>query len=77
MTVQTTDGQPVSKDVTKDDAKAMADAYVKGATIDDLAAEYGYTPLEVSQVVVKEPADTTTVLQSDESQKPETTKKGK
>lgn len=64
--------------VSKDDSKALRDAYIKGATIDDLAVEYGYTSLEVSEIVVKEvPASDGNGLQADQPEPAQPTKKGK
>lgn len=73
--MNTTDQEP-AKTVTKEDSKAMSDAYNKGTSIDDLAVEYGYSSKEVEAAVVKPvEAPETNGLQSDQSED-DTTKKG-
>ena len=72
------DGAVAAKktEVSKDDVKALNAAYVKGATIDDLAVEYGYTPKEVENAVVTPPApDPEPLTQAAQDDTP--TKKGK
>lgn len=65
-------------EVSKADATAMKSEYVKGATIDSLADNYGYDSTEVEAVVVKdvEPA-TDNGLQADQPDEQPATKKGK
>lgn len=75
--MSTTDDTP-TKDVNKSDVKAMSDAYNKGATIDDLAVEYGYNTKEVEAAIVT-PVEATdgNGLQSEQPEEQEAPKKGK
>lgn len=62
----------------QDDAKAMKDEYVKGATIADLAAKYNHSEQEVTDTVTAEPKADELPTQADEDSKPtDETKKGK
>lgn len=65
--------------VSKDDVMILKDKYVKGATIDDLADKYGYTPLAVSNAVVDDvPAPSELPTQAELDAEPaKTVKKGK
>lgn len=63
----------------QDDAKVMTSEYIKGATISDIAAKYGYSDQEVLEVVTKDVAqDENLPTQAQEDAKPaEETKKAK
>lgn len=50
----------------QDDAKAMTDEYVKGATIADLAVKYNHSEQEVLEVVTKDGEAEPTVLQAEQ-----------
>lgn len=72
--------QPIEKKnkVTKDDASKMKEAYVKGATIDELADIYGYESQAVSDAVVNDvPAPQALPTQAELDASPAPAKKGK
>jgi hypothetical protein len=59
----------------KVDTKSLTDKYVKGATPDDLADEYGITSQEVVDIVTRDVPVTPTVTQTELDA--QDTKKGK
>lgn len=61
----------------QDDAKAMKDEYVKGATVSFLADKYNHTEQEVVDVVVNDADVPEPVTQLSEDTKPAESKKDK
>lgn len=61
----------------QDDAKAMYAEYIKGATIDDLAAKYGHTNGEVLAICVKDADSEPDFTQAQQNDKEVAPKKDK